>query len=51
MMEDKIAGIILVGGWAIVGLVNLLSTKEISKTSYLCIWVVAMGGLVYRFLL
>lgn len=48
-MEDKILGIIMVGGWAIVGLVNLLFSKEISKTSYLCIWMVAMGGLVYRF--
>ena len=49
-MEDRITGIILVGGWAFVGLVNLLFKKEISKTSYLCVWMLALGGLVYRFL-
>lgn len=49
-MEDKITGIILVGGWAIVGLVNLIFAKEISKTSYLYVWMIALGGLVYRFL-
>ena len=50
-MEDKIIGIFMVGGWTIVGLVNLLFAKEISKTSYLCIWMIAISGLVYRFFL
>lgn len=50
MMEDRITGIILVGGWVFVGLVNLLSEKEISKTSYFCAWMLAISGLVYRFL-
>ena len=48
-MEDKITGIIMVGCWAIVGLVNMFAQKEISKTSDCCIWMVAMGGLVDRF--
>ena len=49
MMEDKILGIIMVGGWAFVGIVNLFSKNEISKTSYLCIWMVAIAGMVHRF--
>ena len=42
-------GVLIVGAWIGIGLINLCGKNEISKLSYLAVWSVAIAGLIYRF--